>query len=77
MINGWDESYDDELNLDNRLEMIKKVIKQIDSWSYKKCNSIYHEMIPTLTHNLELSKKYGTSTKYHLEYWNLIKLKTS
>ena len=71
----WDESYDSELNLDIRLNNIKEVIKEIASWDYDKCNSVYHEMAETILHNKQILINYAKNNKYHMEYWQTGKLK--
>lgn len=60
----WDESYDLEVDELKRFEKIKKVLLDISSWDYSKCESVYKEMIPILKHNQELNNK-----------WNLINRK--
>lgn len=63
----WDESYDDELDLDLRLEKITKVLEEISSWDFDKCFTITNEMEEILIHNYkkvmdneELFKLYST-----------------
>jgi len=63
----WDESYDNETDLDIRLEKITKVLEQIVSWDFDKCLSITNEMEEILIHNYkkvmnneELFKLYVT-----------------
>ncbi len=46
-----DESYDDELDLNIRLEKIIKVLEEIASWDFDKCYEITNEMEETLIHN--------------------------
>jgi hypothetical protein len=47
----WDESYDEELDLNIRLEKITKVLEEIASWNFDKCNTIRIEMKDILVHN--------------------------
>jgi hypothetical protein len=49
----WDESYDDETDLDVRLEKITKVLEEIVSWDFDKCQQIRIEMEDTLIHNFK------------------------
>lgn len=47
----WDESYDDELELNIRLEKITKVLEEIASWNMDKCKQITIEMEEIFIHN--------------------------
>jgi hypothetical protein len=47
----WDESYDEELNLNVRFEKIIKVLEEIASWDFDKCYDITNEMESILIHN--------------------------
>ena len=49
----WDESYDDELDLDVRLEKITKVLEEIVSWDFDKCQKIQIQMEEILIHNFK------------------------
>jgi hypothetical protein len=69
----WDESYDDETDLNIRLEKITKVLEEIASWDFDKCFTITNEMETTLIHNykkvmsndamVDLYSKLQTNTK--------------
>jgi hypothetical protein len=71
--NWWDESYDDEMDLEKRIYKIIKVLEEIASWDLEKCTTIRNEMKEILIHNYnqmldksELIKFYShikTSTK--------------
>lgn len=50
----WDESYDDETDLDIRLEKITNVLKEITSWDFDKCRQIQIEMEDILIHNFKV-----------------------
>lgn len=50
----WDESYDDEMDLDSRLEKITNVLKEIVSWDMEKCYKITNEMEEILIHNFNI-----------------------
>jgi hypothetical protein len=63
----WDESYDDETDLDVRLAKITRVLEEIASWDFDKCQKIQIQMEKTLIHNFkkvlgieELIKLYTT-----------------
>ena len=47
----WDESYDDEIDMDKKFEKICKVMEEICSWDLDKCFRITNEMEETLQHN--------------------------
>ena len=49
----WDESYDDETDLDTRLEKITKVLEEIVSWDFDKCQQVTIEMEEILIHNFK------------------------
>ena len=69
----WDESYDDEIDFEKRMNKITKVLEDISNWSLEKCASIRKEMREILIHNYnqmldtkELEKFYSvikTDTK--------------
>jgi uncharacterized ubiquitin-like protein YukD len=71
--NWWDESYDNELELEIRMNKIIKVLEEISSWDLDKCNNIRKEIQEILIHNYnqilsndELYKLYSllqTNTK--------------
>ena len=65
----WDESYDDISDLNKKVSKIGEVIDLINSWSLKKCEEVYLEMIPILKHNQELCGNYSNSI-YHLKNFN-------
>ena len=65
----WDESYDDISDLNKKVSKIGEVIDLVNSWSLKKCEEVYLEMIPILKHNQELCGKYSNSI-YHLKNFN-------
>ncbi len=50
----WDESYDDEIDLNIRLKKITKVLEEITSWDFDKCQQIIIEMEETLIHNFKI-----------------------
>ena len=56
----WDESYDNILSYEKRLDKIKEVITQISKMSISQCTEMYREMIPTLEHN---QKRYKEMNK--------------
>ena len=65
----WDESYDDEINDNERFKKLQKVVLDINEWSIEKCEKVYQEMIPTLLHNQNLVKelsKFKVSNTYNL-----------
>jgi hypothetical protein len=47
----WDESYDDEPDLEIRMQKITKVLEEIASWDLDKCAVIRKEMREVLIHN--------------------------
>ena len=51
----WDESYDDEIDDDIRINKVKETINFIGKLSIAQCEKIYKEMIPILKHNKQLS----------------------
>lgn len=62
----WDESYDNELDLNVRLQKITKVLEEIASWDMDKCHQITIQMEDILIHNYkqlmttdELAKIYS------------------
>ena len=61
----WDESYDNELDLNIRLEKITKVLEEIASWDFDKCQQITIEMEEVLVHNY---KQLMTTDELHRIY---------
>jgi hypothetical protein len=59
----WDESYDTEQNEDKRLKLLYGIIEEIHTWSFKKCEQVYTEMIPILEHNQLLNHKIALQHK--------------
>ena len=49
----WDESYDDEVNDDRRLEKISQLLKDLDDQSPQELQKIYRSTIPILEHNFQ------------------------
>ena len=49
--NFWNESYDDELNHEDRLIKILKLLNTLDKLSYHQRQSLYKRMRPILEHN--------------------------
>jgi hypothetical protein len=47
----WDESYDEELDLNIKLEKITKVLEEIAGWDFHKCFEITNQMEEVLIHN--------------------------
>ena len=47
----WDESYDDELDLNIRLEKITNILEEIANWDFDKCFEITNQMEEVLIHN--------------------------
>lgn len=47
----WDESYDEELDLDVRLQKLTKVLEEIAGWDFEKCYQITNEMEDVFIHN--------------------------
>ena len=47
----WDESYDNELDLEKRINKITKVLEEIASWDLEKCTTMRNEMKEILIHN--------------------------
>ena len=68
----WDESYDREVD-SVRLLKIKKLVKQIGSWTLDECQEVWKEMIPILKHNQELNKTFlDKKYKFYTEPINLV-----
>jgi hypothetical protein len=49
--NWWDESYDNEADLDIRIQKIVNVLEEIASWDLNKCAKVRNEMKEVLVHN--------------------------
>ena len=47
----WDESYDDEIDFEIKMNKIKKVLEEIASWDLEKCMLIRNQMKEILIHN--------------------------
>ena len=50
----WDESYDENINLWDSLNIIRKNLKYINSMTYSDIYKIYKDMLPTLEHNRQV-----------------------
>jgi hypothetical protein len=63
----WDESYDNETDLNNRFKKIVKILEYISGLSLDDCETIKREMIDTLIHNHKLLlKRKGTIELYSI-----------
>jgi hypothetical protein len=49
----WDESYNDELDDQIRIEKVAKLLKEINQLSFKEKNDLFKSMIPVVRHNYE------------------------
>jgi hypothetical protein len=47
----WDESYDDELNDQLRIEKIAQLLKQLDSLSTEEKQKLFQQALPIIKHN--------------------------
>jgi hypothetical protein len=47
----WDESYDNEININKRFDKIVNILEEIAAWDMDKCFSIKQEMQNILIHN--------------------------
>jgi hypothetical protein len=47
----WDESYDNEIDINERFDKMVNIIEQISEWDMDKCFSIKQEMQDILIHN--------------------------
>ena len=47
----WDESYDNEMDVNKRFDKIVNILEQISEWDMDKCFSIKQEMQDILIHN--------------------------
>lgn len=75
----WDESYDDIIDNNNRMDKIKETINFISEFSLTKCEEIYSEMIPILEHNKNHAKsmypEYNLYRKEEMPDWIEIPIK--
>lgn len=53
--NWWDESYDEEFDLNKRISKLYTTIEYINSKSMYELKTIYKEILPILKHNRELA----------------------
>jgi hypothetical protein len=58
----WDESYDNEHNLQTRYEKIVDIMLEIATWDLEKCNQVILEMEDILVHNFNVMVE-GRSTR--------------
>jgi len=49
----WDESYDNEIELDKRMGKLINTLEEIGTWDFQKCYEVREEMKETLIHNYE------------------------
>jgi hypothetical protein len=47
----WDESYDNELDFETKMNKITKVLEEISTWDFEKCYKIREEMKEVLIYN--------------------------
>jgi hypothetical protein len=59
----WDESYDNEIDDDIRLEKIQKLVLDLNKMSLTDLTNMYIEMIPVITHNFNLSLNFNKHEK--------------
>jgi len=73
----WDESYDNEMDLNCRLKSIIKLLEEIAKWDFHKCNLIRQEMKEVLIHNynkmLSNDEQYKIYTLLQTESKNTLK----
>lgn len=69
-----DESYDDEKNPNIRMELIKKEIKRLNSYSLEELKEIVSRLKSTLLHNKNLLFKYGSKEKICLDYLHYLRI---
>ena len=65
----WDESYDGVVNDYERFKKLQTLVLEVGSWSIKKCEKIFQEMIPTLIHNQQILYKlseFNTNETYNV-----------
>jgi len=53
----WDESYDDELDVEKRIDIITKILKSFENKSKEELIEIRNDMNSILKHNQEIFKK--------------------
>lgn len=70
--NWWDESYDDEVDFQKRMNKIIKILEEIAGWDFGKCNEFRKEMKSILIHNYNKMLSKGEIIKFY----NLIKTDT-
>lgn len=49
--NWWDESYDDEIDDELRLNMITKIVQKLSTYTMDDLKDMYNEMLPILNYN--------------------------
>jgi hypothetical protein len=52
----WDESYDNEPDLENRIKMIANILVDLSKLNIQQLKTIRNEMLPILVHNQQLYK---------------------
>jgi hypothetical protein len=82
--NWWDESYDQEVNHDLRLEKIISIIQKLNQHSMADLKEMYFEMLPVIEHNYEhfygkfkqiLVNEMLDNFTSNLDLWNSCNLK--
>ncbi len=63
--NFWDESYDNELNNETRMDMVIEIIKDINNKSISELEELKNKMMPVVLHN---KKQHEYLTKNPLIY---------
>ena len=58
----WDESYDDEVDNQKRMQKLQELVLEISSWSIEKCRKVQSEMMQVLINNQKVM--------YNLSIWN-------
>lgn len=69
--NWWDESYDTELNSEERYNKVWNLFKYVNSLSQEQLANMLLEMLPILEHNQQLYKT-KVSSKHNMQEFNLI-----
>jgi hypothetical protein len=73
----WDESYDEEMDFICRLKSIIKLLEEISTWDFKKCDSIRKEMKEVLIHNynrmLSNNEQYKIYSSLQTDSKNIVK----
>ena len=59
----WDESYDLEENHSKRMQMIFKLIDEINNKSLDELNKLYKSMVPILKHNRRIVQAYPMNSE--------------